>query len=330
MSAIALASLLVMQPAPDYVVQPYYVYPNDFTKNAAYAQSIARTMEELREWYRSRVGSTFTLRPVIEVRSRFDYAILRLGENPSEEDRKDPRFMPQWLPGLRQSLGGTFRPKQVSVIFAHGGGGYSVGRLEGEDAGFAVVGDWVLGPISSTKDPQGIPAPEGAWQVRGSVPLGILAARLGQAFGLLNPSGYPGTSIVTGFQSFPNTSLLPHERLILRESPFFGFAAGDVGMPRLSHEIVDRIAWGESLVLQANGPFSAGDMVEISHVPFDALTGQWGRMESQFVPVQLGSDPNRARVTVPRNTGPGLIRLTRGALRSNVVAVNFVREMPKE
>jgi hypothetical protein len=43
---------------------------------------------------------------------------------------------------------------------------------------------------------------------------------------------------------------------------------------------------------------------------------------SVFVKID-GVSEDRARFTVPRDAGPGFIRLWRGSLRSNIVPVNF-------
>lgn len=323
----ALAAAIVLQGQTDYVVQPYYVYPNDFTRRAEHLRAIDSGMRELQGWFRDRVGASFTLRPTIEVKGRQDYVNMRVGPNPTSEDRANKSFMPSWFGSLREAVGGEFRPRQVSVIFAAGGGGFTTGRFSGEDSGVAVVGDWYLQAESNFTDPAAIPAPAGAWQVRGSAHLGILASRLGQAFGLLNPRGLPGQSLVGSFQAYPNLRLAPQEQLILRNSPFFGFGPGENQVPRLKLETDDETAWGQTFFIQANG-VRESDLVEFCWMGKATDNPNASvKPTSAFVPVDGVSD-DRFRVTAPRGAGPGFIRLWRGSLRSNIVPVNVYAELP--
>lgn len=318
-----LIALSALQPAPAYVVQPYYVYPSDFVGRPQHKAAISRTMEELQGWFRERVGTTYTLKPLIEVKSRQDYVTMRVGANPAAEDAANKTFMPNWFGSLREALGGDFRAKQVSVIFAVGGGGYTTGKIGGDDAGVAVVGDWFLEAESGVKEPKAISAPAGAWQAKGDVPTGILAARMGQAFGLLNPEGMSGSSLVGGFQSFPNTRLMPHESLILRNSPFFGYADGDRDVPRLQWESADRGVWGDSYYVLAAG-LRDTDMVEVSWMgkPTDNPNSTV-KQTSVFVALD-GISEDRGRFTVPKGASSGFIRLWRGSQKSNAISVNFL------
>ncbi len=318
----ALVALAIQTPSA-HVVQPYYVYPADFTGRAQHKAAIARTMEELQQWFGTRVGARFTLKPLIEVRSRMDYATMRVGSAATPEDIANKTFMPNWFGSLREAVGGQFKPKQLSVIFAAGGGGYTTGRIEGDDAGVTVVGDWFLEPESGMKDPAAISAPTSSWQVKGDAPVGILAARMGQGFGLLNPIGQSGSSLVGGFQSYPNTRLMAHEALVLRNSPFFGYADGDREVPRLDWSTADVTSWGESFSVVASG-LRDSDVVEVSWMgkPNDNPNSTF-KQSSIFVPFD-GISEDRGRFKVPQGVGPGFIRVWRGSLKSNMITVNFL------
>jgi len=315
-------ALSALQPAQEHVVQPYYVFPADFSARSEHRATIQRSMEELQGWFRNRVGSTFTLKPLIEVRSRQDYVTMRVGPNAAPEDANNKTFMPSWFGSLREAVGGEFKPKQVSVIFAAGGGGYTTGRLSGQDSGVAVVGDWFLEAESKVKDPQAIPAPADSWEVKGGAPVGILAARMGQAFGLLQPTGYPGPSLVGGFQSYPNTRLMAHEQLILRNSPFFAFGPGDNNVPRIAYETADKGFHGDTFYVLGED-ISETDLIEVSWMG-KATDNPNATIKPVSVFVKIdGVSEDRARFKVPQDAGPGFIRLWRGSLRSNIVPVNF-------
>ena len=315
-----LVALAALQAPPAFVVQPYYVYPNDFTAKPQHKIAISRTMDELQGWFRDRVGSTFTLKPVIEIKSRQDYVMMRVGASPTAEDAANKTFMPNWFASLREAVGGEFKPKQISVIFAAGGGGYSTGKISGNDSGVAVIGDWFLEAESGIKDANAIPAPANQ---KPDLPTGILAARLGQAFGLLNPEAMPGPSLVGGFQSYPNTRLMAHETLILRNSPFFGFGDGDQNVPRLNWDTADRGVWGDSFYVMANGLMNT-DMVEVSWMgkPTENPNSTIKQM-SVFVGLD-GVSEDKGRFKIPNGAGPGFIRIWRGAQKSNMITVNFL------
>ncbi len=315
-------ALTALQPAQEHVVQPYYVFPADFSARSEHRAAIQRTMEELQSWYRDRVGSTFTLKPIIEVRSRQEYVSMRVGPNATPEDANNKTFMPNWFGSLREAVGGEFKPKQVSVIFAAGGGGYTTGRITGQDAGVAVVGDWFLEAESKVRDPKAIPAPADGGQTKGGTAVGILAARMGQAFGLLQPTGYSGPSLVGGFQSYPNTRLMAHEQLILRNSPFFAFGPGDMNVPRISYDSADQGFWGDTYYVLGEN-IAETDQIEVSWMgkPTDNPNSTVKPI-SVFVKID-GISEDRARFKVPQDAGPGFIRLWRGSLRSNIVPVNF-------
>ncbi|MCC7103297.1 MAG: hypothetical protein IT206_09495 [Fimbriimonadaceae bacterium] len=312
--------LAVAAQANPYVVQPYYLVPSDFKSHSQHKVAIERTMDEMRGWFYSRVGAQFTLKPLIEVKSKVDYVTMRVGPNATAEDQANKTFMPNWFASVREAMGGSFRPKQVSVIFTPGGGGYSAGTISGDDAGVAIVGDWILEAQSGFKDPMAIPMPS---STKSTVPSGVLAARMGQAFGLLMPEGVSGMSLVGGFQAYPNTKLMHHEALILRNSPFFGFGSGDQNVPRVDWSTADRGVWGDTFYVVANG-LRESDMVEVSWMG-KPTSNEDSTVKQISVFVALdGVDESRGRFKVPQGAGNGFIRVWRGSQRSNMVTVNFV------
>lgn len=277
-------------------------------------------MDELQGWFHNRVGASFRVQPLIEVKSQKTYASMRVGETATPEDVANKTFMPNWFGSLRDALGGEFRARQVSVVFAAGGGGYSTGKISGNDAGVAVIGDWYLEAESGIKDPMAIPMPANQ---KPSVQTGVLASRLGQAFGLLQPEGLSGMSLIGGFQAYPNTKLMHHEALILRNSPFFGFDGGDPGVPRLSWESADRGVWGDTYYVLANG-LSQTDMIEVSWMG-KPTSNENSTIKQVSVFVALdGFDESRGRIKIPQGAGNGFIRLWRGAQKSNMVTINFL------
>jgi len=117
-------------------------------------------------------------------------------------------------------------------------------------------------------------------------------------------------SLMKWHGDYPSTGLLPHEVMILRETPWFNNHAFDDGAPFLDFENQDVAHWGETIRLSGSG-FASGDEIEFRDLDHFV----------RVVPTVIG--PTLIQVTVPVGMGPGYIRAWRGDLRSDVVAVNF-------
>ncbi|MCW5942033.1 MAG: hypothetical protein KIS66_07360 [Fimbriimonadaceae bacterium] len=295
--------------APDYMVQPYYLYPSDQPYHAEYAATAEKVAKDIQAWYLEKTGVTFRLKPLLVKRSPMTYLEMRAGKTPSDEARSDKTKMPFWWEGVERAIG-VWKAKEVTWVFAQGGGGYAAANLIGDYAGIGMFGDWVLEPISGVREPAAITADMATWQVKGGVPMGTTAHELGHAFGVHHPDEYPGKSIMRWHGDYPDTGFLPHEILILKNSPFFVKDAFDARAPWLDFENQDAMRWGERVTLRGRG-FAKGDTIEI--VTVDGTR--------TLVPSEVSA--GAVVVTIPEGVGPGFVRSRRGALRGNGVPVNF-------
>jgi hypothetical protein len=303
-----------------FPVRVVYVYPSDQPRFPAYERAIAACVAEVRAWYRARAGVTFRVLPLEVVRAPEDYLTLRCGADRADRARglRDRGHMPRWVEAIARAVGG-WRPRTATLVFAQGGGGVACANLQGDFAGWALVGDWVLEPISGCTNPQGITAAmcETPIYVTGGTPTGTVAHELGHAFGLHHPDGYApdARSIMRAHWDYPDTGFLGHERLVLRHTPFTAPGCFDPDAPFVDYRTEDAVVWGQALEVYGRG-FAPGDVLEF-------LDENGARR----VPPGAGS-PERLTVTVPEGVGPGLVRVRRGGLRSNAVPINVYERLP--
>lgn len=299
----------------EFVIEPYYVVPGDQAYHPEYEAALRDHIRDVRKWYRERVGANFHLAKLQVVQSPLGFVAMRCGPFPTFECIQDREQLPFWLGSVLDAAGGL-EPRKGKWIFAQGGGGFAGANLVGEFSGFALAGDWVLEPISGVVEPEAITcAFSDGWQCAidangNGAPYGTGPHELGHVFGLHHPDGYEGTSLMKWHGDYPSTGLLPHEVMILRETPWFGNDAFDDGAPFLFFENRDVARWGEQIFVGGTG-FAEGDEIEFRDATHSVRV-------TPFV-----ASPSLLYVDVPVGMGPGYVRVWRGGLRGNVVPVNI-------
>lgn len=213
---------------PPFWVKPYLVYPADQPMYAEYALAVNRYLPQMRNWYQQKVGATFRMEPLRVIRSPYPYLTIRCGERPSAQCVGDPKKLDGNIGYFMNKAihNGVERwePHTVALIFAAGAGGYAGSNVYQNYSGFAIVGDWVLEPLSGRENAWGIPCRySDGWQCKDNVPAGTPAHELGHAFGLPHPDQkrFPGKSVMRWHGDYPDAGFLPHEIELLRQSPFF-------------------------------------------------------------------------------------------------------------
>lgn len=239
---IKIASLeLTAVVSDNYHVKPYLVYPSDKPMYPEYEAAVKSYLVELQNWYKAKVGVTFTMDPLKVVRSSYTYNVIRCDPGPfdstppSSACLNDPKKLDGNL-GMYMNLAihnGTEKwdQKTATLVFSAGGGGYAgANRDPSNDTGWAIVGDWVLEPISGKANDWGIPCKySDGWQCSAEVSKGTPAHELGHAFGLPHPDTklYPGEhlSIMRWQGEYPAVGFLPYEVDFLKKSPFFALTS---------------------------------------------------------------------------------------------------------
>ncbi len=296
-------------PPPQIYVEPYYVYPSDQPSHQEYVDAINALALEVQQWYRDHAGVTFKLKPLKIVRGG-TYIDMRCGTPAPQECIDNRQDLRNWW-GSMLSLTEGFKSFRSAWVFGQGGGGFAGANRLDNFAGFALLGDWVLEPISGVAEPQAIPCSFADWQCSGGAPKGAAAHELGHTFGLLHPDGYEGHSLMAWHGDYPDTSLNPWEIDILRNDLAMRPNAWRARDPYVSFFTSDVLYWGQTAYIGGTG-FAVGDRVAFT----DAT-------HTVTAPAQV-SNPYFLQVQVPSDLSGGYLRLVRkGNTRSNVVPVNF-------
>jgi hypothetical protein len=299
--------------APRMYVYPYYVYPADQPFHQEYADAITKLADEVQDWYEEHAGVEFHYKPLTVVKSQDDYVTMRCGPEPrNPECVNDRQRLDNWWQAQQKATGG-FLDNRIAWVFGQGGGGFAGSNLIGHWAGFSLLGDWTLEPISGVVEPAGIPCSLADWQCQGGAPKGAAAHELGHAFGLHHPDCYPdpARSLMGWHGDFPNDILFPWEINNLRNNPYMRRNVWKPGGPWLDFGNTDSMFWGETQYVGGEG-FKRGDKLEFTDANHSIIR----------TPKILTNGVLQVRI--PRQMGPGFMRLVRSKqIRSNLLPVNF-------
>ncbi len=291
-----------------------YLRPSDLPHRQAYYDAMVETMTAARSWYQAHAGITFK-EPEFRTVVGPSYLTMRCGSVPDAACAGDLSKIPMWASSVEAAVGG-YPSRQVTVVFSEGGGGYAGGAVQGTYAGFAITGDWVLGPITGIMEPNthncAVAGSAGAPYCTKNAAIGTVVHEMGHAFGLFHPNVAQPT-IMSDHTAWPNTSMLDYEIKALGLSPVFVSGVESPNGPWINFsnfnwQVV--VAPGSTLTLYGTNLLGT-DRVEF-------LSG----VQSIYVTptnVTLGS----LTVTVPSNATAGYVRAHRGTVPGNSVPVNI-------
>ncbi|XXY48114.1 LamG-like jellyroll fold domain-containing protein [Sorangium sp. So ce269] len=309
----ALSSAQVAQLAAGEVfpVRAYYVYPHDQPYHQEYVDALNTYLDELQGWYRQESGVSFHLVGSVQaVRSPEDYLTMRCGPAPASDCINNPIAIPNWGNAVSLAIGG-FPARQSTLVFSQGGGGYAGANLQDDYVGSAIVGDWVLEPISGVREPLAIHCGYTTNnECANGQPKGTVAHELGHALGLHHPDGYSGQSVMAWHGDYPARGFLDHEQMILQESPMLSSGVLVRSGVWLDFSNNDVMHSNTTVTLTGSGfgPGAQVDFVDATHTAVVSPTS----ITATSLTVQ-----------VPSSLGPGYIRVRNGSGSSNKVPVNF-------
>ena len=109
-----------------FLVKNYLVYHADKPMYPGYETAVNSYLTELQNWYKSKVGKTFTLKPLVVVRSTFDYLTMRCGPTPTTVCINDPsKLEGNWGMYMNMAIHNgqeQWEAETAALIFSAGGG----------------------------------------------------------------------------------------------------------------------------------------------------------------------------------------------------------------
>lgn len=245
-------------PSGEYLVKPYLIYPADKSMYPEYETAVKNYLSALQNWYKQKAGVTFDMAPLQVIKSSESYLNLKCGANPSSACLNDPAKLDGNVGAYANKAihNGVenWDQKSATLIFVAGAGGYAGANKYPNDTGFAIVGDWVLEPLSGVVNDWGIPCKySDGWQCSDNVAKGTPAHELGHAFGLGHPDSSQNTgqhSIMMWQGDYPNYGFLPSEIDYLKTSPFFQTSPSSSTAPTSNTGLVTNISQSQTFVLQ--------------------------------------------------------------------------------
>lgn len=232
----------------DYKVQPVLVFPTDYPSDQDMIDYLNRKFEEIRQFYLSKAGVTFTMLPTKVINGNNNHEWYWCVDNQAgcEHNNFEANIIKE-LKDKGLPIHGDWNQvpaNRVTWVAAFGGGGWAGGRFYPTGGGFAMLGD---AGIYAAKDkscsrvldkyhskdnhPNVKDACQNSWLPSGQAEgfgIGALGHELGHALNLPHPDGYPGTTeqdwgktLMGHHWNYPNTGLLEQDKERALQSPFF-------------------------------------------------------------------------------------------------------------
>lgn len=237
---------------PAYQVQPVIFFPTDYASDQAMVSYLNGKFGEIRQFYLSKTGATFTILPTKVIAGNNNHAWYWCRD--SQPGCINSNFEANVMSELKsnglpvEGDWNIYPYNKVTWVVAFGGGGYAGGRSYPTGGGFAMVGDAgiyaakdkscsrLLDYYYSPHEPNNIKGVcKNSWLPSGKEEgfgIGALGHELGHAFKLPHPDGYPGTTaqdwdktLMGNHWNYPDTGLLQQDKDILAQSPYFNSAS---------------------------------------------------------------------------------------------------------
>jgi len=267
-----------------YAIQPILYTGKDGKFSKDYEASIKIHMNELNQFCRRTLGKTPIVLPFKRVISE------RINADLFSKQANWRTLIP---------VETKLKAKQLTLVFTSGGRYIdNFGKLDRDSKGLTIISERaIMDPNRPRMDNEKV---------------GRFLGAIAEGMGIIRPPLEEAPTIMLMPGDYPEVSLMPHEVMTLKNSPWFALDLPSPLAPQVDpSDITDYVRPGSTINLPQQ-LVKAGDRVEFTGVRID-INGNLFNDKVTSIMTTVKVSPGKAQLTIPNEAPSGYIRFWRGS-----------------